>query len=424
MIRIQKGTKDVLPFESYKWHFIEDKIRYLTQNFGIKEIRTPTFEASELFIRGVGETTDIVNKEMYTFLDKGNRSVTLKPEGTAGVARSYIENKLYALPQPIKMYYMTSVFRYERPQSGRLREHHQFGIEYYGSDMPLVDVEVILVAKSLFDSLGINNLRLNINSIGCPNCRGEYNKVLKEFLRKNKDSYCRLCQERMDKNPLRVLDCKDEKCVELNKNAPVILEYLCNECKNHQNKVEELLQFLGISYKINPYIVRGLDYYTKTVFEFISDNIGAQGTVCGGGRYNNLVEEVGGNPTPAMGFGMGIERLIMVMDELGMFIVEDKPCEVYIAPLGSEQYKHSLKIVTKLRESGVSAETDYMARSLKSQMKYADKKGYRYVLVLGEEEIAKGQATLKDMKNKDQDKQVDLTRIEKYFIKKIGRAHV
>ncbi|HHU42750.1 MAG: histidine--tRNA ligase [Bacillota bacterium] len=416
MIRIQKGTKDVLHFESYKWHFIEDKIRTLAESFGIKEIRTPTFEATELFARSVGETTDIVNKEMYTFIDKGNRSVTLKPEGTAGVVRSYIENNLSAVPQPVKMYYLTPVFRYERPQSGRLREHHQFGIEYFGSDLPITDAEVILVAKTLFDNLGIKDLQLNINSIGCAECRREYNKVLIDFFSKNKESFCPLCQERMDKNPLRVLDCKEDKCIELNKKAPIVLDYLCSACKNHHEELKSILDCLDIAYEVNPYIVRGLDYYTKTVFEFISKDIGAQGTVCGGGRYNNLVEQMGGKSVPAIGFGMGLERLIMVMEELGLSLGEDTPCKVYIAPLGEEQRKHALNIAMALRRNNISAETDYMGRSLKAQMKYADKKGYEYVLVLGEDEIIKGKGVLKNMRHKGQDREIDLSQIEKYFL--------
>lgn len=408
MIQIQKGTKDVLPFESYKWRYIEDKVREVAVSFGIKEIRTPTFEATELFVRGVGDTTDIVNKEMYTFTDKGDRSITLKPEGTAGVARSFIENGLGNLPQPTKMFYLTPVFRYERPQSGRLREHHQFGVEYYGSNSPLADVEVITIAKALFDKLGIGNLRLNINSIGCPKCREGYNKILREYLKKNEKEYCPTCAERMEKNPLRVLDCKEPKCTELNKNAPVMLNYLCDECKKQHEEVKRLLEYLEIAYSVNPYIVRGLDYYTGTVFEFISDNIGAQGTVCGGGRYNNLVEEVGGKSTPAIGFGMGIERLIMVMEGCGLSLGKDETPLVYIAPIGAEQYAEALRLVHNLRKSGISADTDYMDRSLKAQMKYADKIGYPFVLVLGENEVKEGKAVLKDMRNKDGSREVEL----------------
>lgn len=415
MIRIQKGTKDVLPSESYKWHYIEEKIRKLALDYGIKEIRTPTFEATELFIRGVGDTTDIVNKEMYTFNDKGNRSITLKPEGTAGVARSFIENNLDSAPQPTKMYYLTPVFRYERPQSGRLREHHQFGIEYYGSHSPVADVEVITVAKTLFERLGIGNLELNINSIGCHVCRKKYNEVLREFFNSNKQDYCLTCKDRMDKNPLRVLDCKEEKCVMLNRNAPAIIDYLCDSCKSHHNEVTELLSYLGIEFKINPYIVRGLDYYTKTVFEFVSNNIGSQGTVCGGGRYNNLVEEVGGKSTPAIGFGMGLERLIMVMENCNLSLGNDDTPLIYVAPLGETQYKEALKVVHNLRQKGISAETDYMQRSLKAQMKYAGKKGYRYTLVLGENEVKQNKAVLKDMTG-DNNVEVFLDKLEDYLI--------
>ena len=411
MIKIQKGTKDVLPFDSYKWHYVENIVRKLSQDFGIKEIRTPTFEATELFLRGVGETTDIVNKEMYTFLDKGERSITLKPEGTAGVARSFIENNLCSNPQPTKMFYITPVFRYEKPQSGRLREHHQFGIEYFGSDEPLADVEVILVAKTLFERLGINNIELNINSIGCPNCRKIYNKILVEYLNNHKENLCETCKERMKKNPLRILDCKEDSCKEITKNAPVMLDYLCEECQNHHNELINILEYLDIEYKINPYIVRGLDYYTKTVFEFISTSIGSQGTVCGGGRYNNLVTEVGGKETPAVGFGMGIERLIMVMENALLPIGEQETPQLYIAPLGEKQYKEAFKIVMGLRNQGISCETDYLKRSLKSQMKYANKIGYRYVVVLGEDEIKNNKIVLKDMNNKDNNKEISLSEI-------------
>jgi histidyl-tRNA synthetase len=418
MIQIQKGTKDVLPFESYKWRYIEEKIRGIAKDFGIKEIRTPTFEATELFVRGVGDTTDIVNKEMYTFLDKGGRSITLKPEGTAGVARSFIENGLGNFPQPIKMFYLTPVFRYERPQSGRLREHHQFGVEYYGSNSPLVDVEVMTIAAALFDKLCISNLRLNINSIGCPKCRAEYNAVLRKYFSENDKAYCPTCVERMEKNPLRVLDCKEPKCTQLNQNAPVMLDYLCDDCKNQHEEVKKLLTYLGIEYSINPYIVRGLDYYTGTVFEFISNNIGAQGTVCGGGRYNNLVEEVGGKSTPAIGFGMGIERLIMVMENCGLSFGKDDIPLVYIAPIGAEQYAEAFRIVHNLRKSGISADTDYMDRSLKAQMKYADKIGYPFLIVLGENETKEGRAVLKDMFDKDGSKEIELARLAEILAEK------
>lgn len=397
MINIPKGTKDVLPYESYKWHYIENIVREITQKYGFLEIRTPTFEHTELFLRGVGETTDIVNKEMYTFIDKGNRSITLKPEGTAGVARSFVENGLSENPQPMKMYYITPVFRYERPQAGRLREHHQFGVELYGSDSPYADVEVISVAKNLFNTLGITELELNINSIGCPVCRAEYNKALKEYLKEHIDGMCATCKERLDKNPLRILDCKEERCKAVNVNAPRVIDYLCDDCKQHHESVKSILTSLGIQFKVNPNIVRGLDYYTKTVFEFVSTSIGAQGTVCGGGRYNNLVKEVGGKPTPAVGFGMGIERLLMVLEALNLGVGAPEIPSVYIAPLSSDQMLDAYKLVAELRSKNVSADTDIMGRSLKAQMKYAGKRGYAYVVVLGENEINEGKAKIKIM---------------------------
>lgn len=408
MIRIQKGTKDVLPFDSYKWHYVEGKAKAVAKEFGIREIRTPTFEATELFARGVGGTTDIVNKEMYTFEDKGGRSITLKPEGTAGVARSFIENSLDARGLPLKMYYITPVFRYERPQSGRLREHHQFGVEYYGSALPVADAEVILVAKTIFDSLGITDVTLNINNIGCSKCRKVYNEVLIAYLKSNESDLCPLCRERMEKNPLRVLDCKDEKCKEITKNAPVVLDYLCDDCNTHFSTLQELLTAAGLEYKVNPSIVRGLDYYTGTVFEFISNNIGAQGTVCGGGRYNNMIEELGGKPMPVVGFGMGLERLLLVAESHGASVGEEEIPTLYIAPLGKEQVPFALKTATALRKDGISCELDYMGRSLKAQMKYADKQGYLYVIIIGEDEVKSRSVMLKDMRNKENSREVSI----------------
>ena len=396
MINIPKGTKDVLPEESYKWHYIEGIVRDIARRFNLLEIRTPTFEATELFQRGVGETTDIVNKEMYTFLDKGGRSMTLKPEGTAGVARSVIENSLYLNVLPLKMYYIMPVFRYERPQTGRLREHHQFGVEIYGADTPQADAETIAIAKNVFDSLNIKNLQLYINSIGCAKCRAEYNKALKSYLSVNLENMCELCNDRFEKNPLRILDCKNESCIKINENSPVIQDYLCDDCKKHQEGLINALDTFGIDYQINPRIVRGLDYYTKTVFEFVSNNIGAQGTVCGGGRYNNLVEEVGGKPCPAVGFGMGIERIIMVMEELGIPFPEDYRPDIYVAPLGDTITK-CLEITCSLRNKGFSVETDLMNRSLKAQMKYANKIKARYLIVIGSEEFKSGMVKLKNM---------------------------
>lgn len=397
MINIPKGTKDVLPQEAYKWHYVENVARQTAKDFCASEIRTPTFEHTELFLRGVGDTTDIVNKEMYTFEDKGGRSITLKPEGTAGVARAFIENSLYAGVQPTKMYYITPVFRYEKPQAGRLREHHQFGVEYYGSDSPYADVEVMMIAKTFFNRLGITKLKLNINSIGCRECRKKYNEALKDYLRSNLEKMCPTCRERFDKNPLRILDCKEEGCRAITANAPVILDYLCDDCRAHHESVCNQLSLLGIDYEVNPHIVRGLDYYTRTVFEFISSDIGAQGTVCGGGRYNNLIEEVGGKPCPAVGFGMGLERLIITMESLGLSFGQEDVPDVYIAPLCDEAKDEAMLIADTLRTAGISCDTDLLGRSFKAQLKYVNKTGARYMIVIGTDEMASGVYAVKNL---------------------------
>ena len=397
MINIPKGLKDVLPEESYKWHYIENIVRKTTDTFGYKEIRTPTFEYTELFLRGVGDTTDIVNKEMYTFNDKGGRSITLKPEGTAGVARCFVENALINAPQPSKMYYLTPDFRYEKPQAGRLREHHQFGVELYGSASPYADVEVIMLAKTFFDNVGLKNLSLNINNIGCRKCRKQYSEALKNYFQKEKEFLCPTCLERLERNPLRILDCKNDICKKTAENAPVVLDYLCNDCQNHHMTVCNALSELNINYNVNPKIVRGLDYYTGTVFEFISNEIGSQGTVCGGGRYNNLVEEIGGNSVPAVGFGMGLERLIMVMENAQIPFGVKNNFKIYLAPIGEKQYILAQKLASQLRNKNISAQTDIMGKSLKAQMKYADKLGVEYVVVIGEDEVEKNQFNLKNM---------------------------
>lgn len=381
MINIPKGTKDVLPSESYKWQYIEGIARDIARRFAVNEIRTPVFEHTELFLRGVGETTDIVSKEMYTFLDKGNRSITLKPEGTAGVARSFVENSLISLPQPIKTFYITSVFRYERPQSGRLREHHQFGVEFFGSYTADTDVEIMMLAKTIFDRLGIENIKLNINSIGCRECRKTYNNALKNYLAAHINEMCPTCKERFEKNPLRILDCKEEKCKVINANAPIILDYLCDDCSAHHSRVVERLTSLNVDFSVNPRIVRGLDYYTQTVFEFISENIGAQGTVCGGGRYNHLVEEVGGKECPAVGFGMGIERLLLTLENLGLSTGKENVPDLYIAPICDVARDKVLPLAMELRQTGYSVEYDLIGRSLKAQMKYAGKIKAKFVAV-------------------------------------------
>lgn len=421
MIVIPKGTKDVTPAQSYRWHYVEGVVREIARAYCIDEIRTPTFEHTELYLRGVGDTTDIVNKEMYTFEDKGGRSITLKPEGTAGVARAFIENSLYAAAQPTKMYYLTPVFRYEKPQAGRLREHHQFGIEYFGSDSPAADVEVISVAKTLFDRLGIANLTLHLNSIGCADCRKRYNEALKAYLQSRLDDMCPVCRDRFDKNPLRILDCKEEGCRRITAQAPTVQEYLCDACKAHQTAVCEGLDALEIVYVIDPRIVRGLDYYTRTVFEFVSDNIGAQGTVCGGGRYNRLVEEVGGKPTPAVGFGMGVERLLLTLDNLGLPCGSPYTPDVYVAPLCARAKTRALTLSASLRAAGLAVTGDLMDRSFKAQLKYADKIGAKYLLLLGEDELNEGVANLKDMASGESEK-IALGDAAAYLTGKLGHA--
>ena len=398
MINIPKGTKDVLPQDSYKWQYVEGVAREVAELFNLKEIRTPVFEHTELFQRGVGDTTDVVTKEMYTFKDKGDRSITLKPEGTAGVARSFLENGMGNGVLPAKMYYVIPAFRYERPQAGRLREFHQFGVEVYGSASAQTDAEVILTASILLKKLGLQ-IKLFINSIGCPTCRAAYNKALKEFFAPHLDGLCSDCKTRFEKNPLRLLDCKEENCKKINVDAPKILDYLCEECNAHFEEVKECLTSTGVEFEVNPRIVRGLDYYTKTVFEFVSTSIGAQGTVCGGGRYDGLIEQLGGKPTPAVGYAAGIERLLMVMEQTGVEIPAAPVPTVYIAGMDADCRKKAFALATELRLSGVNAEVDLMERSVKAQFKYADKIGAKYVAVIGGNELAEGKANVKCMAN-------------------------
>ncbi len=396
MVNIPKGTKDVLPSQSEKWHYIEKNIRELADLFDMSEIRTPTFEHTELFLRSIGDETDVVSKEMYTFEDKGGRSITLKPEGTAAVARSYIENALDAMSLPLKLYYVTPVFRYEAPQAGRLREHHQFGAEFYGSEAPYMDAEAINVAFTLLSKVGVKDLELNINSIGCPECRKKYNAALKEYLGGCVDKMCDNCKRRFLTNPLRILDCKEEGCKAIVKDAPVILDYVCDDCRAHFDELQRILTDEGVPFKVNKSIVRGLDYYTKTVFEFVTTSLGAQGTVCGGGRYDNLVESIGGKHTPCVGFGMGIERLIMLLDAYEKEFPKRR-LNFYIANQSPSNRDLCGKIVSSLRRNGYSAEADFMDRSVKAQLKFANKRNAEYVAVIGESEAESGAVTLKRM---------------------------
>ena len=392
-----KGTQDTLPKESYKVQYVESAVRETAENFGFFEMRTPVFEHTELFQRGVGETTDVVQKEMYTFEDKGGRSITLRPEGTAGAVRSFLEHGLFNEALPQKIYYLTSCYRYEKPQAGRLREFHQFGIECFGAGEPAADAEVISLANEVFNYLGVNNLALEINSIGCPECRKEYHKALKEYFAQYKDDLCETCLGRLDRNPMRILDCKSPVCSGIAEKAPTVLEFLCDDCKNHFEGVKKYLDAMEIEYTVNPQIVRGLDYYTRTVFEFVSKEIGAQGTVCGGGRYDGLIAEMGGQPLPACGFGMGIERLLLLMEAQNTPIPPAKRCDLYIASLGDNANLKAAAIATELRNEGLYVQFDTVGRGFKAQMKFANKIGARYTLVLGDNEIETGNIKLKNM---------------------------
>ncbi len=414
MINIPKGTKDVLPKDSYKWQYIEKIAREVSASFNFSEIRTPTFEHTEVFLRGVGETTDIVNKEMYTFLDKGNRSITLKPEGTAGVARSFIENGLYSEILPQKLFYITSCFRYERPQAGRLREFHQYGVELLGTDKPIADAEAILLAKTYLNRLGITELSLYINSIGCPTCRAKFHEALKDYLKDSYNDLCELCKDRMEKNPLRVFDCKNDTCKGVMENAPKILDYLCDDCSAHFSKLKNYLTAMGVEYKVNPYIVRGLDYYTKTVFEFVSDKIGAQGTVCGGGRYDGLISSIGGPKTPGIGFAMGLERLLIVIENSGIEIPAPKQVKIYIAPMGENESVKACELLINLRQNGIKCETDLSGKSIKAQFKYADKIGAKFVGVIGSNELEKGVIKVKEMATGNE-KEVEFSSLIEYL---------
>lgn len=412
-----KGTEDVLPKDSYRWQFVEDVMRKESAAYGFKEIRTPVFEHTELFARGVGQTTDVVQKEMYTFDTKGGESVTLRPEGTAGAARAVLEHGLVNDSLPIKASYFVSCYRYEKPQAGRLREFHQFGLECYGTQSPVADAELICAAQSIFDRLGIKQLRLEINSIGCPACRAEYHKALKEYFYGYKDELCETCNSRLEKNPMRILDCKSPVCSKIAQGAPKITDYLCNECKEHFASVQKYLDAAGVEYTVNPTIVRGLDYYTKTVFEFVTDFIGAQGTVCGGGRYDGLIEELGGKHLPSLGFAMGIERLLMLMDKQGIEIPKPSTCDLYVAVMGESASLKSFEIIKAVRSCGLIAETDIVGRGLRAQMKYADKIGAKFSMVLGDNEIEQGKAVIKNMSSGEQTEIVlDDTFAEKFMV--------
>lgn len=398
-----KGTKDVLPEESYRWQYLENMIRIITEKYGLEEARTPVIEHTELFLRGVGNTTDIVQKEMYTFTDKGERSITLKPEGTAGAVRMFVENGLFSEAQPTKMYYLyCPVFRYERPQAGRLREHHQFGVEVFGAPKPSADAEVIALASELFERIGVHDLTIRLNSIGCPKCRGRYQTALREYLSGRYDELCPDCRSRFETNPLRILDCKVEHCREIVREAPHTMDYVCDECRGHMSELTRLLDAIGIRYEMDPMLVRGLDYYTKTVFEIVSGMQGAQGTLCGGGRYDGLIKELGGPDMPAVGFGLGMERLLLIMDQLGIEVEKPQRYDVMLLGLGDAGREKAFVLSQKLRDLGFKTDSDHVGRSVKAGMKYTDKAGAAFALVIGDNEIAENRAQLKNMKTGEQ----------------------
>ena len=403
-IKAPKGTKDVLLNESYKWQYIESKWAEICSEYGFKEIRTPVFEATELFNRGIGDTTDVVQKEMYTFNDMGGRSITLKPEGTSPAVRSFIESNQYAETQPTKIYYNTPCFRYEKPQAGRLREFHQFGIENFGTHSMLADAEIIALGHDFLCRMGIEDIELHISSVGCRNCRPVHRTALQDFLRPKFDCLCETCKSRFDKNPMRILDCKSPEDQELVKGAPMMLDYLCDDCRKDFEELKMHLDAMGIKYVVDPTIVRGLDYYTKTAFEFITTKIGAQGTVCGGGRYDHLIEEVGGPDVPGVGFGLGKERLLMMMDLAGHDYGGEKKPQIFIAWIGDNAREYSVKLLHELRSQGIRAEMDTRERNLKGQMKYANKLGAAYTVVIGDDEVSSGELTLKNMENSEQTK--------------------
>ena len=398
-----KGTRDVTPAESYRWQYVENLIRRTTAKYGFLEARTPVIEHTELFLRSVGDTTDVVQKEMYTFQDKGGRSITLKPEGTAGTVRMFVEHGLFSETMPLKTYYLNCpVFRYERPQAGRLREHHQFGVELFGAPQPSADAEVISLAYDIFTSLGATDLTVKLNSIGCPKCRSNYQTALKAYLEQYRDELCEDCRIRLEKNPLRVLDCKVESCKKITAMAPHTMDYVCNECKAHMHEVQGYLSAVGIPYEMDPMLVRGLDYYTRTVFEIVYDAAGAQGTLCGGGRYDGLVKQIGGPEVPAVGFGLGIERLLLYLDQTGKSIPEPPAMDMLIFGMDDAGKNKAFQLTKALRDAGYSADTDHVGRSVKANMKYAGKSKARFVLIIGENELTTGIGNVKNMETGEQ----------------------
>jgi histidyl-tRNA synthetase len=409
-----RGTNDILPGQVEKWQYLEELARKISEQYGFKEIRTPIFEHTELFLRGVGEATDIVEKEMYSFFDRGERNITLRQEGTAPTVRAFLENKLYANPQPTKLFYIGPMFRYDRPQAGRYRQFNQFGIEVFGSHHPSVDAEVIALACDFFARLGLRDLEVHLNTVGCPDCRGKHKEELIAYFQKREHELCETCQKRLHKNPLRILDCKSPVCQEISKNAPTTKDSACPECQAHFADVKEYLDTIGIKYTEDPRLVRGLDYYTHTAFEILVKGIGAQSAICGGGRYNGLIEEVGGQPLPGIGFAIGMERILLILEQQKLFSLQESNPDIYIAPLGNKTQALAFELAIKLRKKGFKVEKDYLDRSLKAQLKSADRFQVKFVVIIGEEELSKGQVILRDMKTSAQT-EISINNLEAYL---------
>ncbi|HWQ61527.1 MAG TPA: histidine--tRNA ligase [Negativicutes bacterium] len=419
-ISAPRGTKDILPDSSGHWRYVEETARAVCRDFGYYEARTPVFEHTELFLRGIGETTDIVQKEMYTFTDKGGRSITLRPENTAGFVRAYVEHKLYGeSQQPAKMYYIGPMFRYDKPQAGRFRQFHQFGIEAIGADGPAVDAEIILAAVEFFRRLGIKDLNLFINSVGCPKCRPVYRARLQDVLRGSLNEFCEDCRSRFDRNPMRILDCKNEKCNTLSKDAPQMGDCLCDECRDHFAGLQAVLSAAGLAYRINPRLVRGLDYYTKTAFEIQYPPLGAQSAICGGGRYDGLTEEIGGDKTPAVGFALGLERVLLALEKQGLLQPVNREIDVFVAAIDDKTRTLAFKLATELRRAGLACDMDYMNRGLKAQLRQANRYPARFVAIIGEDEAAQNKVALKNMQTGEQ-QLVDAGQVEQKIRAEMG----
>jgi histidyl-tRNA synthetase len=414
-----RGTSDILPGEVEKWQFIEKTMQDICREYNFKEIRTPIFEHTELFVRGVGEDTDVVDKEMYTFMDRGERSITLRPEGTAPVVRAYLENQMHTGPQPVKLYYTGPMFRYDRPQAGRYRQFHQLGVEVFGSQHPGVDAEVMAMAMNFFHRLGLKKMDLHINSVGCPRCRPRIRETLQNFFRPRLDELCPNCRGRFERNPLRIIDCKNDTCREVGKDAPTTLDCLCSECRKHFNEVCDYLQLLNVPYNVDNKLVRGLDYYTHTAFEIMAPDIGAQSSVGGGGRYNGLVEACGGPSLPGIGYALGIERIILAMEKQGVQVSSPPGPDVFVAVLDPQVKTKAFEILFGLRAKGIAVDQDYQNRSLKAQMKYASKTGARYTLFVGGDELQRGSAILREMATGNQE-EVPLEKATEHIKQRLG----